>query len=51
MWSIFKVFTGLVTVLPLFYVLIFLAKRHAGPQILDQGSNLHACIRRQSPNH
>ena len=29
MWSIFKVFTGLVTVLPLFYVLIFLAKSGA----------------------
>ena len=40
-WSIFKVFVELVTILLLFYVLIFLAKRHAGSQILDQGSNLH----------
>ena len=30
MWTIFKVFIGLVTLLLLFYVLVFLAARHMG---------------------
>ena len=30
MWIIFKVFTEFVTILLLFYALIFLAKRHVG---------------------
>ena len=30
MWTIFKVFIEFVTVLLLFYVLVFLAERHVG---------------------
>ena len=41
MWTIFKVFIEFVTTLPLFYVLVFLAPRHVGSQLLNQESNLH----------
>ena len=48
MWATFKkkVFTVYFTILLLFYVLfclfVFLAMRHVGPQVPDQGSNIHS---------
>ena len=36
-----KIFIEFVTMLPLFYVLVFLAVRHVGSQLPDQGSNPH----------
>ena len=39
MWTIFKVFIEFVIILLLFYVLVFLAPRHVGSQLPDQGSN------------
>ena len=41
MWTIFKVFIETVTILLLFYVLVFLAKRHVGSLLSHQGWNLH----------
>ena len=43
MWTIFKVFIEFVTVLLLFYVFLggFLAMKHVGPQLPNQGSNVH----------
>jgi len=41
MWTIFKVFNEFVTVLFLFYVSVFLATRHVGFQLPNQGSNPH----------
>ena len=41
MWTIFKVFIETVTILLLFYVLVFLAKRHVGSLLSRQGWNLH----------
>ena len=41
MWTIFKVFIEFVTVLLLFYVLVFLSSRHVGSWLPDQGSNPH----------
>ena len=40
MWITFKVFIEFVTILLLFYVLVFLAPRPVGSQLADQGSNL-----------
>ena len=40
MWITFKVFIEFVTTLLLFYVLVFLAPRHVGSQLTDEGSNL-----------
>ena len=37
MWTIFKVFIELVAILILFYALVFLAMRHVGSQLSDQG--------------
>ena len=37
MWTIFKVFTEFVTILLLFYVFGFLAVRHVGSWLPDQG--------------
>ena len=39
MWIIFKVFIELVTILLLFHVVGFLAERHVGSQLPNQGSN------------
>ena len=39
MWTIFKVFIESVTLLLLFCVLVFLATRHVGSYLPDQGSN------------
>ena len=39
MWIIFRFFTAFVTILLLFYVLVFLAMRHGESELLDQGSN------------
>ena len=40
MWTIFKVFIEFVTILLLFYVFFgFLATRHMGSYLPDQGSN------------
>ena len=54
MWSIFKVFIKFVTVLLLSYVLVFLANRHMGSYLLNQGSSPHPhtpCSGRWSLNH
>ena len=45
MWTVLKFFIEFVTILLLFYVLgffFFLASRHMGSQLPNQGSNLHA---------
>ena len=42
MWINFKVFIECVTILLLFYVLAFLAMRHGGSELPDQGSNENA---------
>ena len=47
MWTILKVFTEFLTVLLLFYVLVF----WSGSQFPDQGWNPHDSTRRQSLNH
>ena len=39
MWTVFKVFFKLVTILFLLYA--FVAMRHVGSLLLDQGWNLH----------
>ena len=39
MWAIFKVFIEFVTVLILFYISWFLALKHVGSYLPDQGSN------------
>ena len=49
MWSILKVFIEFVTMLLLFYVLVFLATRHVGSQLPDQGLNSDPCIGRGNP--
>ena len=41
MWTTFKVFIEFVTILLLFYVLVFLAPRHVASQLPNQGSNPH----------
>ena len=51
MWTIFKDFIEFVTPLLLFYILIFLALRHVGFQLSDQGLNLHPMHWKQSLNH
>ena len=42
MWIIFKVLIKFVTILLLFYVLVFLAVKPVGSQLPNQGSNLHS---------
>ena len=42
MWIIFRVFIAFVTILLLFYVLVFLVMRHGGSELPDQGSNENA---------
>ena len=47
-----KVFIEFVTILFLFYVLVFVAVRHVRSQLPNQESNLHPpCIGRQSLKH
>ena len=41
MWTILKVFIECVTILLLFHVLVFLAKRHVGSLLPHQGWNPH----------
>ena len=41
MWAIFKVFIEGITILFLFYVLVFLAGRHEGFYLSNQGLNPH----------
>ena len=41
MWTIFQVFIEFVTILLLFYVLVFLATRHVGSYLPDQELNPH----------
>ena len=50
MWAISKVFIEFVTILLLF-LFGFLATRHLGSQLPNQGLNLHPCIRKQSLHH
>ena len=38
MWAIFKVFIEFVTILLLFYLLVFLALRHVGSSLSEPGS-------------
>ena len=41
MWTIFKVFTDLVRILLLFYILCFFGRKASGVLVLCQGSNLY----------
>ena len=49
MWIILKVFIEFVTILLLFYV--FLATRHVGSQLPQQGLNLHSLHWKASLSH
>ena len=40
-WTIFKIFIEFITILLLFYVLVFSAMRHVGFLLPDKGSNPH----------
>ena len=51
MWLIFKVFTELVTMLLLFYVLFFWPGGMRDLRSLTSDRTYHPCIRRRSPNH
>ena len=51
MWALFKVFIEFVTTLLLHNVFVFLAMRHVGSQLPDQGLNLHTLHWRQNLNH
>ena len=46
-----EVFIELVTILFLFYVVVFFGLKACGILIPDQGPNPHPCIGRQSSNH
>ena len=51
MWAIFKVFIECITILLVFYVLVFWVRGTWDLNSFDQGLNSHPCIGRQSLNH
>ena len=52
LWTIFEVFIEFVTILLLSYVLLFLARKHVGSSLPNQGLNPStSCIGRWSLNH
>ena len=51
MWIIFKVFIEFVSILLLFCVLGFLARKHRGSLLPDQQLNLHSLHQKESLHH